>query len=360
MWNHTGVAKQLGIRYPIIQAGMAGITSPSLVAAVSNAGGLGTLGAGYMSRQEITSTISEIQRLTDKPFAVNLFVTQRAIAFSEQLQKVQTKLAPFRMDLGIDEPDAIDFDLQDLWEQVDAVLECNVPIVSFTFGIPSEEIMSRLFHAKVTLLGTATTVKEAMLLEDAGFHMVIAQGSEAGGHRATFESNDDVPLIGSMSLIPQVVDQITLPVIAAGGIMDGRGIVAAMALGAQAVQLGTAFLLTTESSAVSAYKKAVFDSHDESTIMTKLFSGKPARAIENRFTKALHDLESEVPPFPLQNSLTNDIRKAARQQGVADMMSLYAGQSSGIGRMMDAAQLIEILVQEVEASDFRYREAQRD
>ncbi len=358
MWNQTGVTQLLGITYPIVQAGMAGVSSPSIVAEVSNAGCLGTLGASYMSPQDITSAIKDIQALTDKPFAVNLFVTQRAIVFSPELQKMQTELAPFRIELELTEPDAIDFEWYDLTQQVQAVVDAGVKIISFTFGIPSADIVTMLHEAGVTIIGTATTVKEAVMIEDAGFHIVVAQGMEAGGHRASFASEDELAVqVGLMSLVPQMVDQVGVPVIAAGGIMDGRSIVAALALGAQGVQLGSAFLLTDESSAVEAYKKALLDTNDESTIVTKLFSGKPARVIANRFTKVLHSLEDNVPAFPLQNTLTSDIRKMAAVVGDTDLMSLYAGQSSCLGRELSARELIDTLVSEVATNQFQYHDA---
>ncbi len=357
MWNQTGVTQLFGITYPIIQAGMAGVSSPSLVAEVSNAGCLGTLGAGYMSPQAITRAIKDIQALTDKPFAVNLFVMQRAIAFSPELQKMQTELAPFRKELELTEPDAIDFEWYDLTQQVQAVIDAGVKIISFTFGIPSSDILSMLLESGITIIGTATTVKEAVMIEDAGFHIVVAQGMEAGGHRASFASEDELAVqVGLMSLVPQMVDQVGIPVIAAGGIMDGRCIVAALALGAQGVQLGSAFLLADESGAVEAYKKALLETNDESTIVSNLFSGKPARVIANRFTKVLHTLEDNVPPFPLQNALTSDIRKMATVVGDTDLMSMYAGQSSSLGRESSVRDLINTLLSEVAMNPFQYQD----
>ncbi|HET6232673.1 MAG TPA: nitronate monooxygenase, partial [Longimicrobiaceae bacterium] len=240
------LAARLGIRHAIVQGPMSGGGStPALAAAVSNAGGLGSLGAAYLSADQIRADIAEVRRLTDQPFLVNLFAGGREHAHETvDAGPMLALVARRHAELGLPAPvlpapPADPFDAQ-----LEAVLEYRVPIFSFTFGIPGAAAMAELRRRGVFVMGTATTVDEAVRLEDAGVDAVVAQGSEAGGHRGTFGAPFEAAMIGTLALVPQVVDAVRVPVVASGGIMDGRGIVAARALGAAAVQLGTAFLAT--------------------------------------------------------------------------------------------------------------------
>jgi nitronate monooxygenase len=351
MWPHTKVSETLGIQYPILQAGMAGgVTTPQLVAAVSNAGGLGTLGAGYMSPEQIRTAIREIRSLTKLPFAVNLFIPNEPFVSTETIEQMNQMLQTYRTELGIDSPPRIVPYAESFDEQIGVILEEKVPIFSFTFGIPDSRIMQELKANEILVSGTATTVREALMLEQSGADMIVAQGSEAGGHRGTFAAAFDHALIGTMALVPQIVDQVNVPVIASGGIMDGRGIMASLALGASGVQMGTAFLTCTESGAHPAYKQAILHSTEESTQITRTFSGKPARGIRNRFMEDMQNARQEIPAYPVQNALTRDIRQAAGKQNKPEYMSLWAGQASPMSKPQSVSDLMNGLLAQVSQS----------
>jgi nitronate monooxygenase len=229
------------------------------------------------------------------------------------------------------------------------VREERVAILSFAFGLPDAATLAALKGDGTLLIGTATTVPEAVALEAAGIDLVVAQGSEAGGHRGTFLDPFEAAMIGTLALTPQLADAVDIPVIAAGGIMDGRGIVAALALGAAGAQLGTAFLAGPESAAPPAHKAALLSGTVE-TVVTRAFSGKPVRAIRNRLVDELAAHEAELPPYPIQNGLTRDIRQAATRQGRPEYMGMWAGQAAALSRDLPAGELVATLVREVEAT----------
>lgn len=349
MWKKSRIAAQLGIEWPIIQAGMAGgSTTPELVAAVSQAGGLGTLGAAYMSPEQMRAAIREIRQRTDKPFGVNLFVPEAFDAEHAVSGSVAQVLNEVRERLGIPADPQVSRIVEPFAEQMEVVLEERVPVFSFTFGILEQSWMAELKRRGIVVIGTATTVREALAQEASGVDMLTAQGSEAGGHRGSFLQDAPSNLIGTMALVPQVVDAVNIPVIAAGGIMDGRGIAAAFALGAQAVQLGTAFLPCAESGAHPLHKRAVREASDESAVITRAFSGKAARGVENEFMRMLAPHEHELPPYPLLNALTRDIRAAAAKQQRSEYLSMWAGQAASLGKETTAAELMQRLVTETE------------
>jgi nitronate monooxygenase len=338
------ICKSLNIKYPIIQAGMAGgPTTPELVSSVSNAGALGTLGAGYMSPEDIRNVLSQIMKLTKEPFAVNLFLPQVYEKNEQQILSMQKYLNKYRKQLGIPEVSSVP-DIQDLFEQqLTVVIEAGVKILSFTFNKPSSSLIEKLHNSGITVIATATTVKEAKELESLGVDMIVAQGSEAGGHRGTFLDNEDEAVIGTMALVPQIVDAVQCPVIAAGGIMDGRGVAAALSLGASAVQLGTAFLTVQESGASEIHKSAILTSKDTDTKITQAFSGKSARGFKNEMMLSLESA-TRLPPYPVQHVLTSDIRKEAARQGNKELVSMWAGQASAMSKKQSAKKLIEHLV----------------
>ncbi|MCY1037513.1 nitronate monooxygenase [Staphylococcus nepalensis] len=342
------VTEVLGIKLPIIQAGMAGSTTPELVATVSNSGGLGTIGAGYFTANRLDSEITHVQELTDLPFAVNLFVPSEQLYVPENVERMNAWLKPYRRALNLEEPVIDISEEQQFNEAINVVIEKGIPVVSFTFGIPKQSVIEKLKARQITLVGTATSVEEAIANESAGMDAVIAQGSEAGGHRGSFTvaSGDHTPLIGTMSLIPQVVDNVSIPVIAAGGIMDGRGIVASMVLGAEAVQMGTAFLTSEESGASTLYKNAIQHSKETDTVITNVFTGKPARGIDNEFIRKMDYYDDDIPDYPIQNQLTNGIRKAAAQKGNAQWTHLWSGQSPRLSQFVSASVLIDNIVKE--------------
>lgn len=337
---------QLGIEHPIIQAPMAGSTTPALVAAVSNAGGLGMLGAAYLTPDQIDAAIRSTRELTDRPFGINLFAGGRARSTDVDPQPALAVLSPFYEQLGLPAPPGPSL-APDLFDaQLEAVLAANVPIFSFTFGIPDRQALSALKSHDVIVMGTATTVDEAKQLEAAGVNAIVAQGSEAGAHRGTFAAPFEAAMIGTMALVPQVVDAVRLPVVASGGIMDGRGIVAAEALGAQAVQMGTAFLTCEEAGIPQAYKEALRVARAEETALTRAYSGRPARAIVNDFIRAWDGREDTILPFPLQNSLTRPLRNAAADQSDTRLLALWAGQGASLARAGTAGDLVRRLVEE--------------
>ncbi|WP_047864814.1 NAD(P)H-dependent flavin oxidoreductase [Rubrobacter aplysinae] len=339
------LTRLFGIRHPLVQAGMAGgATTPRLVAAVSEAGGLGTLGAGYLQPRAIREAVQEVRILTRAPFAVNLFVPE---AFEEPVSReaADALLAPYRGELSIDEPEVSSY-APDFEEQLAVVIEERVPVFSFTFGVPSDERLAALREAGVVTCGTATTVREAAELERRGVDSVCAQGYEAGGHRGTFTGDALEAMVGTFALVPQVADSMETPVIAAGGVMDGRGLAAALALGADGAQMGTAFLTSAESGAHPAYKRALLAATDEDTTVTRAFSGKPARGLRNRFTREMAPHEAGLPDYPVQNAYTRDLRAAAASRGDPDLMSLWAGQASGMSRELPAAEIVERTVEQ--------------
>ena len=334
------VTELLRVEHPIIQAGMAGgATTPELVAAVSEAGGLGTLGAAYMSPDAIRDAVAEVRSLTGRPFAVNLFVPEPFDPSLYDPREVNAPLARYREELGIEVPEEVGDFVQSFEDQLAVVLEEKVPVFSFTFGVPEEAQISALKKAGIVLIGTATTVREGLVLEERGVDAMVGQGSEAGGHRGTFIGDFESAMVGTMALVPQLADSLSVPVIAAGGIMDGRGLAAALVLGAEGVQMGTAFLPCSESGIHPKYKEAVLAAKSEETSLTRAFSGKPARGIRNRFIEEME--EQEVPAYPVQNAYTKDIRAAAAKENRIEFLSLWAGQAAGLGRAVPAAEIVE-------------------
>lgn len=349
---NTGICELLGIQYPIIQAGMAGgPTTAALVAEVSRAGGLGTIGAAYLTPEKLRKDILDIRKRTDKPFAVNLFAASPKDNFS-RLEEVQEALESIYKELEIDKPGS-DYRTPDAGEALFRVcLEMNVPIISTAFGCLEPSQIAAAKQQGLVLIAMVTTVAEALEAEASGVDAVVAQGSEAGGHRGSFsfDRHEMGAQIGLMALLPQVVDAVEIPVIAAGGIADGRGVVASLALGAQAVQVGTRFVGATESGAHPGYKQAIFDSDDESTVVTKSFSGRPARGIKNRFIELYESSGTKPLPFPSHNTVTKEIRSAAAKAGNADFMSLWAGQATrSLTKEEAAADIVAHLVEQAQS-----------
>jgi nitronate monooxygenase len=350
---HNDVCELLNIQYPIIQAGMAGekITTVDLIVHVSEAGGLGTLGAAYMQPEDIRQAIRDIKSRTNKPFGINLFCMELTDNLTG-IQEVQDFLDHMRETLGI-KPGSRDVQTKDLFDQQFQVLiEEEVPIISTAFGVLPPYAMKMAKARNMKVITMVTTVQEALLAEKQGTDLIVAQGSEAGGHRGTFDikKHPNGAAIGLFSLLPQIADNVNIPVIAAGGIMDGRGFVGALALGAKGIQMGTAFLPAKESGAHDSYKEALLTSNEESTVITKSFSGRPARGIRNQFIKEFEGSGMQPLAFPTQNTVTGDIRRAAAKQNNPEFMSLWAGQGTGLLRKEDysAADVIQQVMKEAE------------
>ncbi|MFJ8515489.1 NAD(P)H-dependent flavin oxidoreductase [Lysinibacillus xylanilyticus] len=308
---------------PIIQAPMAGVTTPKFVAACAQEGILGSIGAGYLDGEQTKNFIQEVKKLTKKPFAVNLFVQEEPRIDIDVLQKARMALQPFYDELRLSPVQSVT-SKEVFEEQVQAVLDENVAICSFTFGIPSADVIDRLKDNNVYVIGTATTLEEAKRVEQAGMQAVVLQGGEAGGHRGSF--TEPMQLIDLHDLLQQVVGQISIPIIAAGGIVTKEDVSKALAIGAQAVQIGTALLVADECEISPLYKNALLESKEQQTTITRAFSGKPARGLANGFTERMKD--AVVAPYPLQNDLTTTIRKESAKQGKGDNLSMWMGEKS--------------------------------
>eukprot|EP01065_Artemidia_motanka_P044089 TRINITY_DN6221_c0_g1_i2.p1 TRINITY_DN6221_c0_g1~~TRINITY_DN6221_c0_g1_i2.p1 ORF type:complete len:379 (+),score=95.75 TRINITY_DN6221_c0_g1_i2:1987-3123(+) len=350
------VRQLLGTRLPIIQGPMAGVTDPQLVAACSNAGVLGSHGVAGLSPERIAADVAEIRRLAPgKPFCINFFVLPTVTQVTEQqLRDAQRQMAPVLARVGLAEDGPLPARLMyDYDEQLAAVEQAAPPVVSSTFGALTEQQVARFKDRGCVVVGTATTVDEAVHLRRTGVDAVVAQGMEAGGHRGTFLSKRadfGDSLIGTMALVPQVVDAVPdVPVIAAGGITDGRGVAAALALGAGGVQMGTAFLRCTEASTPEQYKDILAQAHRNSdTVLTRGISGRWARGLRNRLTESLAD--DAALPYPAHNALTGALRAKAKANGDAEHMSLWAGQAASLARAESAADVVSRIAAELEAA----------
>lgn len=343
--------KLLNIEFPLIQAPMAGgATTPEFVAAVSNRGCLGSIGAGYLSSDQLNRHIQDTHHLTAQPVAVNLFVPQAMIVQADKALAMQRRLNAFRQPLGlptqstyptIEDPRLV------FEQQMDVILSHDIPIFSFTFGIPDKKYLAALQKKGVIIIGTATNLQEGRLLEAAGCHAIVAQGYEAGGHRGTFCGQPKKALLGLMAFIPQLTQAVSIPVIAAGGLMSGHGVSASLALGAAGAQMGTALLSCHESGIADTYKQALLDASGEQTQLTDAFSGKLARGLENDFMLAM-DNHVDNPSYPLQHYLTTDIRTASAHQKNPAYLSLWAGQGVGGAHQacMSIAEKIDQIKQE--------------
>jgi nitronate monooxygenase len=353
MGIETALTKRLKIEHPLIQAPLAGGgDTPDLVAAVSNAGAIGFIGAAYSTPAQIIELGRAVRQKTLRPFGINLFAPLPEPSPLANPQVALQRIAPFFAELGLPAPSAPASAVHAFSEQLAAALETAAAAFSFTFGVLPPGAIEAIKHRGMFLIGTATNVEEAIALEKAGVDAIVTQGSEAGGHRGTFSGDFNAAMIGTISLVPQAVDAVRIPVIASGGIMDGRGIAAALALGASAVQLGTAFLTCSEAGVPNAYKEAILHAREDQTRITRAFSGRPARGIVNRF---MTEVESNggsdsIPPFPFQNALTRPLRAAAAKQDRAEFLSLWAGQGVRMARRQTAANLVARLVRETAAA----------
>jgi len=324
-----------------------GPSTPELAAAASNAGGLGSLGAAYLSPDQLSQAIHKTRSRTSRPFNVNLFAGGWAKPQQFDAAPMLAILAKIHERLGLPIPTSPTPSEDPFPAQLEVVLDARPAIFSFTFGIPDRDAMSRLKSRGIVILGTATTVEEAKQLEQAGVDAVVAQGSEAGAHRGTFAAPFESSMVPTLDLVRACAAAINRPIIATGGLMDGRDIAAAIESGASAAQLGTAFLTCPESGASETHKRAILAAKTDTTVVTRAFSGRPARGLKNGFIAKLDGREDSILPYPLQNALTRPMRTAAGQLGIPDYLSLWAGQGVARSRSMPAGDLVARLVEEM-------------
>ena len=341
--------ERLGLTCPIVQAPMGGgFTTPAMVAAVCEAGGLGSLAAPYLQPEAIASEIAAVRALTDRPFAVNLFVFDPPQATAEMVARTAERLAPFCRELGIEPPTLAGPAHPEIEAQIEAVLEARPAAFSFTFGVPSPAVLARCRGLGIATIGTATTLSEALACQEAGADVICAQGSEAGAHRGSFLVPWQEGMIGLLPLVSRLSRELRTPVIGAGGIMTGAAIAAVLKAGAVAAQIGTAFLACPEAGTPEPHKQALRSGGAERTAVTLAFSGRPARGIVNRYMEAM---AGEPPaPFPILNAMTRGLRGAAAKAGRTEFMSLWAGQGAPLIRDLPVAELMAALKAELEAA----------
>jgi len=357
----TALCDLLGIRYPILQSGMGGVAGPELVAEVSRAGGLGILAGLRLSRDQLRHVIRRVRELTDRPFGVNLWLhasihppVDPASLPEDTVRRVQSTLDTFRHQLGIPSTSARPAPLPDVIDEAfEVILEERVPVWSIGLGKPARDMVARCHERGIKIIAMVATVDDARAVAATGVDAVVAQGSEAGGHRSTWvkPASRDAAQVGAMALIPQIVDAVNVPVIAAGGIADGRGIAAALALGAVGALLGTRFVATRDSGAAEFWKKAILEQGSDATTITDAFTGLYARTLKNAFTDQYAASGAPVLPSLLQATAALDIYTAATQQQNREYFPMHAGQSVGLVHdLPGAAEVVEALVREARAA----------
>jgi nitronate monooxygenase len=340
------VLDRLELETPIVQAPMGGgFTTPALAAAVSEAGGLGSIGAPYLQPDQITETADAVRRLTNRPFGMNLFLFEPPKVSEAEIARTIELLTPYCRELGIDPPSPAGPFHPDIDAQVEALLAARPTVFSFTLGMPKPKVIEECRRLGILTIGTATNLAEGLALEARGVDVVCAQGSEAGGHRGTFMGDYREGMVGVVALTAVLKARLSIPVIAAGGIMTGQAARGMLDLGADAVQLGTAFLTCPEAGTPATHKAALQSPMNERTRVSAAYSGAPARGMVNRYMVEMEG--APLAPFPVTNSLTRGIRAASNKAGSPDLMSVWAGQGAPLIRTLPAAELMETLKAEL-------------
>lgn len=351
MWPDHRLQELLGIELPIVQAPMAGAGLADLAVAVAKAGGLGSLPCALLDPHMIRAEVARFRKGTDRPLNLNFFCHKPADPDPEREAAWRQSLAPHYQKLGLDaEAAAPESGRAPFDARLCALIEELRPeVVSFHFGLPERALRARVAATGARILSSATTVDEARWLEAEGCDAIIAQGIEAGGHRGMFRTDDIATQIGTLSLVPQIADAVRVPVIAAGGIADGRGIAAAFMLGAAGVQIGTAFLFCPEATISEPHRSALAEGAGRETALTNVFTGRPARGIVNKLVRDLGPMSQVAPTFPLAGNALAPLRAATESTGSEDFMPLWSGQSAGLCRKMPAADLTRDLADAAKA-----------
>ncbi|WP_141731581.1 NAD(P)H-dependent flavin oxidoreductase [Oligoflexus tunisiensis] len=349
-WPDQRIIQLLGIEHPILQAPMAGVQGADLALAVARSGGLGSLPCALLTPDRMREEIQRIRSQWNGPFNLNFFCHQPPAYDSEKDKRWRAVLQKYYREFGLDPEARTPAATRNPFDEESCriVEEFKPAVVSFHFGLPDERWLARVKASGVRILSSATTVEEAQWLEKKGCDAIIAQGSEAGGHRGSFLARDVASQVGTLALVPQVVDAVKIPVIASGGIGDARGIRAAFALGAAAVQLGSAFLLATETTISNAHRQALRSAQDDQTVLTNIFTGRPARGVINRLIRELGPISHDVPEFPHAAAALAPLRSAAEAKGQTDFSPLWAGQAIRLAREESAAEIVKRLVADVQ------------
>ena len=351
MWYNTAVTKLFGIDYPILQGPFGGnLSSVELVAAVSNAGGLGGYGAYTMSPEEIIELNKNIRISTNKPFNLNLWVSdtdaQNGTVTDEEYERTAKLFKPYFDQAGLELPGKPAPFVSRFENQIEVILDIRPKVFSFVFGIPSADILEQCHRKGIVTAGAATTLDEAIALEEAGVDTIIASGFEAGGHRPSFLAPAEQSTIGSFVLLQLIKEKVKLPVVAAGGIANGRGVAAAFVLGADAVQVGTAFLACEESGALPVHRQMIRSEASQHTTLSRAFTGRLGRGITTTIAKDLYEKELSFLPFPLQATFMSALRKAALDQQKWNMILFWAGQIAPLAKHTKASDLMRSLIEE--------------
>ena len=347
-WPDSKIIDLFGIEHPILLAPMAGPSTAELAIAVSEAGGLGSFGSAMSTPAQVRAVLGVIRQRTRKPINLNFFTHLPPQFDAAREARWQEHLAPYYAEHGLDaNKPAPRADRAPFSAETCAIVEDFKPeVVSFHFGLPQPPLLQRVKAAGAKVIASATTVREAEWLQQHGCDAIIAQGWEAGGHRGMFLTDNPAAQAGTLALVPQVVDSVAVPVIAAGGIADGRGIAAAFALGASAVQIGTAYLFCPEANVPPLNRQALASARDDDTALTNLFTGRPARSVINRLMRELGPISRDAPAFPLAAGALLPLKAAAEAKGSSDFTSLWSGQAAALGRVLPAAELTQKLAQE--------------
>ncbi|MEQ9348008.1 MAG: nitronate monooxygenase [Thalassospira sp.] len=353
--NVTGI---LGIDLPIIQGPFGGgISTPELVSAVSNRGGMGSFGAHIVAPDKMAELTNNLSNLTDGTFALNLWVSDHdpggEVIGAEEFERVSEIFAPYYHELGVDLPTMPDRYHERFEDQVEALIEAKPPVFSFVFGVPSKAVIAKCKQQNIITIGTATNVAEGEALDAAGVDLIVATGFEAGGHRVSFLKRAEDSLIGTLALVPLIADRVSVPVIAAGGISDARGVMAALHLGAGAAQLGSAFLACSESGTNDQHRQLLLSGEIHDTVLTRTYTGRLARGVRNKLIDEMEARFAELPPFPVQAFFVSKIKAACIAQNRTEFTSIYAGQASANLKHGNVSSLMDALSSGLDARGFK-------